>query len=189
MSERSIIFLSLLTFLCICNRTVSYRPYYINTFSNPTLFIGSIKTTDIELNQICSQTQDPSFCLDAFKHDHGTPSADDNQLCAIGLRLAVFVSSNGQSQAQNYAHTEKDPQLKAKYQLCASNYDAILGKFSDAGKSLKSGKFDDVKSAASEAYRDATDCSELFGAETVVGESIAASLRRSLRLWWPLPIS
>uniref|UniRef100_A0A7N0VFJ4 Pectinesterase inhibitor domain-containing protein n=1 Tax=Kalanchoe fedtschenkoi TaxID=63787 RepID=A0A7N0VFJ4_KALFE len=158
--------LSLLIILSVANPTTSYRPTYFGRSA------ASVKIFDSILNRICAKTEDPSFCLDAFKHDRGTGRADEAGLCAITVRLATFVASNAQSQAVSFGRSERDAGLKAKYESCVANYDVVLGKLDEAGKSsaTASGKYDEVKGKAGEANGEAAKCAAAFGGETVVGE-------------------
>ena len=128
----SSLFISLLLAIILC--------------SSPTQSIGQ----DV-LNDICSKTADPSFCLQTLKSDPQTVTTDLLGLAGISIKLAKTTVSETHTFVKSQLAQTTDPKLKAQYSQCNDSYDDATGNVDYANERLKVGDYGGVSSAAGPA--------------------------------------
>ena len=137
----SSLFISLLLAIILC--------------SSPTQSIGQ----DV-LNDICSKTADPSFCLQTLKFDPQTVTTDLLGLAGISIKLAKTTVSETHTFVKSQLAQTTDPKLKAQYSQCNDSYDDATGNVDYANERLKAGDYGGVSSAASACMDDVSDCED-----------------------------
>lgn len=122
----------------------------------------STKIASNELNEICSTTQDPSFCVQALNSDPRTANADLKGLAQISIDLAKSSATKTTTLITSLVEKTSDPKLKGRYQTCAENYDNSISSLDDCTKSMSSGDYSSLNFQASAAMDGPMTCLDSF---------------------------
>ncbi|KAL6325911.1 hypothetical protein AAG906_038402 [Vitis piasezkii] len=127
------------------------------SFSRP-----SVKIANNELTEICSTTQDPSFCVQALKSDPRTANADLKGLAQISIDLAKASATKTTTLITSLVEKANDPKLKGRYETCAENYDDSISSLDDCTQSVSSRDYVSLNFQASAAMDGPVTCLDSF---------------------------
>lgn len=123
---------------------------------------GSFGIPSNEVEDICSTTQNPSFCAQTLNADPRTPGADLKALAQISIDLANASATETAALVASLVKTASDPELQGRYQTCAENYDDSIYSLGECSLSVSSGDFTGLNLKASAAMEGATTCLDSF---------------------------
>ena len=91
----------------------------------------STKLSGNEVQEICSTTQNPSFCVQTLNSDPRTAAADLKGLAGISIDMAKASAKETATLISSLVENSSDPKLKGRYQTCAENYDDSIDSLDD----------------------------------------------------------
>ena len=122
----------------------------------------STKLSGNEVQEICSTTQNPSFCVQTLNSDPRTAAADLKGLAGISIDMAKASAKETATLISSLVENSSDPKLKGRYQTCAENYDDSIDSLDDCTKSVSSGDYNSLNFQASAAMDGPVTCLDSF---------------------------
>ncbi|KAI7994698.1 Pectinesterase inhibitor [Camellia lanceoleosa] len=114
------------------------------------------------LKDICSHTQNSSFCFQTMKSYPHTATTNRRGLAEYSIDLTRGSAQQTLPIVKLLAKQATDPKLKAQYISCTASYDNAMG-FIDAFKgSLADGDYEGVMAQASWVMSNVDDCEQQF---------------------------
>ncbi|KAJ0043079.1 hypothetical protein Pint_19443 [Pistacia integerrima] len=136
-------------------------------FVAPSLARVNVKVTKGVINDICSKTQNPSFCLGVLNQIPGASTADLPGLAKITIDLASSNATKTLQLIKSLVPKATNGKLKERYGTCSEHYDNAIGDLNDAQQYLKTGDPMGANLSASASMDEAGDCDdELQGLPT-----------------------
>ncbi|GMY22408.1 pectinesterase inhibitor-like [Fagus crenata] len=123
-----------------------------------------VKIGEDVLTDLCSKTDDPSFCLQSLKSDPQTATTDLRGLAGVSINLAKTTVTKTHTFIKSQLEKTTDPQLKKQYSQCLDSYDDAIGNVDYASEQLSSSDYGGVSSAASACMTDISDCQDATSA-------------------------
>lgn len=133
---------------------------FINASSSTTRF--GMMATRVDLNKVCSQTQNPSFCIRALNSDPRTATADLHGITAISIDLADASVKRTSVLISTLVARTSDVQLKQRYDECSKHYAVAIVDFGSARLELAHGDLKMLGSHAMDAVEQVEDCHDQF---------------------------
>ena len=131
-----------------------------------TVFLAFMDVSDSmtikEVQDICSTTQDPPFCVKALNSDSRTAGADLKGLAQISIDLAKADATKTAPLIASLEEKAKDPKLKGRYETCAENYDNSIDSLDECTESVSSGDYNSLNIQASAAMEGPETCLDSF---------------------------
>lgn len=125
----------------------------------PTYGRLSVKVSENVLKEICSDHEDPPFCLQALKSDPHTPSVDLVGLTNISIHLVDVAANKTLALIRSLIKTV-DPELKKHLDDCLKMYDATISETEDAKSALKAHDYETVNVASDSCMTNAETCTD-----------------------------
>jgi pectinesterase inhibitor-like protein len=132
-----------------------------------------------KIDNICSRTQNHSFCLDVLRSTHRKPDLDLRGLAQITLDLASSNATKTINLLHSLIKQTKSPQLRECYTSCSQNYDTLIGDLDQAKIYLSSRDHSGVNVITAGVLAEISDCKERF-AEPLVDPSTLPKRNRDL---------
>ncbi|KAL6990159.1 hypothetical protein U1Q18_015906 [Sarracenia purpurea var. burkii] len=122
-----------------------------------------MKATNALISDICSQTQNPSLCLQALNSDpRSATTADLKGLARISIDITQTNAKQTSDLIASLSKGATSPILKGRYDTCAENYDDAVADLDDASKALDSGDIGTLRIKASAASDGPETCEDSF---------------------------
>ena len=118
-----------------------------------------MKVSENVLKEICSDHEDPPFCLQALKSDPHTPSVDLVGLTNISIHLVDVAANKTLALIRSLIKTV-DPELKKHLDDCLKMYDATISETEDAKTALKAHDYETVNVASDSCMTNAETCTD-----------------------------
>ncbi|XP_030963335.1 pectinesterase inhibitor-like [Quercus lobata] len=125
-----------------------------------------VKVSENVLKSICSQHEDPPFCLKALKSDPRTPSVDLVGLTNISMHFTDVAASKTFAHISSLVNKTTNHNLKASYEVCLEFYDIILGDQEEARTALKARDYFSVKSLSDSCISATEYCGDELTTDT-----------------------
>ncbi|XP_031257675.1 pectinesterase inhibitor-like [Pistacia vera] len=129
-------------------------------FVAPSLARLNEKVTKGVINDICSKTQNLTFCLGVLNQAPGASTADLPGLAKITIDLATSNATETLQIIQSLVPKTTNTKLKEGYATCSEHYDNAIGDLGDARQHLKTGDPMGVNLSASASMDEAGDCND-----------------------------
>lgn len=123
---------------------------------------GCLSITSKEVEDICSTTLDPPFCVQALNSDSRTAGADLKGLAQISIGLTKSDATKTATLIASLVKKAKDAKLKGRYESCAENYDNSISSLEECKESVSSGDYVSLNFQASAAMDGPTTCLDGF---------------------------
>ncbi|KAK1592983.1 hypothetical protein Q3G72_033896 [Acer saccharum] len=146
---------------------VSFKSYFFQAsivlvllfmIMTPSLARLHVQVSSGEINDICSKTFNPSYCVELLKSTPKTATADLKGLAKIILDLARSNATKTLDQIHSLIPKTTDHRLKESYQACSEHYDNAIGDLNEAESDFKQGDYFGMNIQASGALDEAGDC-------------------------------
>lgn len=118
----------------------------------------STKISEGEINTICSQSENLSFCFNFFKTNHGLKTLD---ILGVAKSLINYASQDAlktQKQFKSLEQGASDLRTKRIYSSCVGNFQNAVSDFDDALKALAAQDNPGVNINVSAAITEADTC-------------------------------
>ncbi|KAK3187740.1 hypothetical protein Dsin_027301 [Dipteronia sinensis] len=148
---------------------VSFKSYFFQAsivlvllfmIMTPSLPRLHVQVSSGEINDICSMTLNPSYCVELLQSTPGTATTDLKGLAKIILDLAHSNTSKTLDQIHSLIPKTTDPILKESYQSCSEHYDNATSDLDEAESDFKQGDYFGMNIQASGALDEAGDCND-----------------------------
>ena len=123
---------------------------------------GSLGIASTELQELCSTTQDPGLCVQALSSDPRTAAADLKGLAQISIDLAKANATDTATFVASLVGQTTDPELKLRYQSCATDFNSCIGSLDSCTKAVSSGDFSGLQSQSSASLDGPVSCRDSF---------------------------
>ena len=114
------------------------------------------------INDVCSGSKNPQFCINSLRSDPRSGSADLKGLGQIAIDLTTRSTKSTKSLVDSLKQHATDTRLKGIYDSCSENYGYSIYDLGEAASLLKSGDYLGVNLRASAALDDADTCDDNF---------------------------
>ncbi|PQQ18629.1 pectinesterase inhibitor [Prunus yedoensis var. nudiflora] len=125
-------------------------------------FLALAPSHAFDLNSICSETLNASFCSHVLTSD---PLVTKSLLHSPVYVTVDLANSNATVTGDHLVQWQKrtdNPQLRARYTSCSSNYNDAIADFQQARQSVGLGDYSGLRDAASGALGEFNGCADKF---------------------------
>ncbi|KAI7994689.1 Pectinesterase inhibitor [Camellia lanceoleosa] len=125
------------------------------------------KITYDKLKDLCSNTQNSSFCFQTLKSNPRIATTNLRDLAAYTINLTSDSAQQTLPIVKLLAEQATDPQLNARYTSCVASYDTATGYIATLMGSLGNGDYHSVLVDATLVMLNVGDCEQQFNTPPV----------------------
>ncbi|KAM0965778.1 hypothetical protein FF1_021738 [Malus domestica] len=125
-------------------------------------FLVMTPSQAFDLNSICKQSMNPSFCSLLLSSNPRVTEALLRSLAGVTVDLGYSNTTATRDRIVKWKNQTSNPALRLRYTSCAGNYNEAVANFKEAKEKAKVGDYNGVRNAAAGALGEFNGCSENF---------------------------